>query len=155
MNITLKRVDMNECKKLWKMQVEAFSELLEKYGDYDISPANEPVSRVRERLEQPFTYYYFIMWGDTAVGAVRVVDMKDGSRKRISPIFIMKEHRGKGFAQAAMRVAEELHGSDNWCLDTILQEKGNCYLYEKMGYRRTGSTQVINDKMTIVFYEKK
>ena len=136
------------------MQVEAFSALLEKYRDYDISPANEPMSRIMERLEQPFTYYYFIMDGDTAVGAVRVVDMKDGSPKRISPIFIMKEHRGKGFAKAAIRAVEELHGTDNWSLDTILQEEGNCCLYEKMGYRRTGDTQVINERMTLVFYEK-
>lgn len=136
------------------MQVEAFSDLLEKYKDYDISPANEPMSRIMERLEQPFTYYYFIMDGDTAVGAVRVVDMKDGSPKRISPIFIMKEHRGKGFAKAAIKAVEELHGADNWALDTILQEEGNCRLYEKMGYRRTGDTQVINERMTLVFYEK-
>jgi len=134
--------------------VEAFSDLLEKYRDYDISPANEPMSRIVERMEQPFTYYYFIMDGDTAVGAVRVVDMKDGSPKRISPIFIMKEHRGKGFAKAAIRAVEELHGADNWALDTILQEEGNCRLYEKMGYRRTGDTQVINDRMTLVFYGK-
>ena len=150
----LRLIEKNECEKLWRMQVEAFSDLLEKYRDYDISPANEPMSRVVERLEQPFTYYYFIMDGDTAVGAVRVVDMKDSSPKRISPIFIMKEHRGKGFAKAAIRAVEELHGADNWALDTILQEEGNCRLYEKMGYRRTGDTQVINERMTLVFYEK-
>lgn len=150
----LRLIDKKECEQLWKMQVEAFSDLLEKYKDYDISPTNEPMSRVMERLEQPFTYYYFIMDGDTAVGAIRVVDMKDGSPKRISPIFIMKEHRGKGFAKAAIRAAEELHGTDTWALDTILQEEGNCRLYEKMGYRRTGDTQVINERMTLVFYEK-
>ena len=150
----LRLIEKNECEKLWRMQVEAFSDLLEKYRDYDISPANEPMSRIMERLEQPFTYYYFIMDGDTAVGAVRVVDMKDSSPKRISPIFIMKEHRGKGFAKAAIRAVEELHGADNWALDTILQEEGNCRLYEKMGYRRTGDTQVINERMTLVFYEK-
>ena len=154
MNIKLERIGVNDCEKLWKMQVEAFSELLEKYRDYETSPANEPVSRVEERLKQPFTYYYFIMDGETAVGAIRVVDMKDGSRKRISPVFIMKEFRGKGYAQAAIIAAEELHGRDNWALDTILQEAGNCYLYEKMGYHRTGYSKVINDRMTIVNYEK-
>ena len=154
MSITLKRIDMKDCERLWKMQVEAFSELLEKYHDYDISPANEPMSRVEERLAQPFTYYYFITDGETTVGAVRVVDKKYGSAKRISPIFIMEQYRGKGYAQAAIRAAEELHGS-SWNLDTILQEEGNCRLYEKMGYRRTDRTQVINEKMTIVFYEKK
>ena len=94
------------------------------------------------------------MDGEKAVGAIRIVDMKDGSTKRVSPIFIMKEHRGKGYAQAAMRAAEELHGAENWALDTILQEKGNCHLYEKMDYRRTGEEQVINERMTIIGYEK-
>ena len=154
MNIKLERIGVNDCEKLWKMQVEAFSELLEKYRDYETSPANEPVSRVGERLKQPFTYYYFIMDGETAAGAIRVVDMKDGSRKRISPIFIMKQFRGKGYAQQAIRAVEELHGRDNWALDTILQEAGNCYLYEKMGYHRTGGSKVINGRMTIVNYEK-
>lgn len=41
-----------------------------------------------------------------------------------------------------------------WELDTILQEQGNCYLYEKLGYRRTGEIKQINDEMTIVSYEK-
>lgn len=154
MNINLKRIDISECEKLWKMQVEAFSELLEKYKDFETDPASEPMSRVEERLRQPFTYYYFIMDGETAVGAVRVVDSKDGSQKRISPIFIMKEHRGKGYAQAALTVVEERHGSENWSLGTILQEAGNCHLYEKMGYRRTGELEIINERMTIIGYEK-
>ena len=37
---------------------------------------------------------------------------------------------------------------------SILQEKGNCYLYEKMGYHRTGKIEKINEQMDIVFYEK-
>lgn len=53
-----------------------------------------------------------------------------------------------------MQLCEQLHGSGNWELDTILQEEGNCYLYEKMGYHRTGKTVAINDKLTLVFYEK-
>ena len=44
--------------------------------------------------------------------------------------------------------------SDHWCLDTILQEKGNLRLYEKMGYVQTGKVEHINEKMDIVFYEK-
>lgn len=41
-----------------------------------------------------------------------------------------------------------------WELHTILQEKGNCYLYEKIGYTKTVETKVINDKLTLVFYKK-
>ena len=41
-----------------------------------------------------------------------------------------------------------------WELSTILEEKGNCYLYETLGYHSTGKTQVINDRLTLIFYEK-
>ena len=33
----------------------------------------------------------------------------------------------------------------DWELDTILQETGNCYLYEKMGYYQTGKTEKVID----------
>ena len=39
----------------------------------------------------------------------------------------MKEFRNKGLAQKAFEEVEKIHGHDNWKLDTILQEEGNCY----------------------------
>ena len=53
-----------------------------------------------------------------------------------------------------MKEAERIYGKNYWCLDTILQEKGNLHLYEKMGYHQTGKVEHINDQMDIVFYEK-
>lgn len=107
------------------------------------------------RLEQPYTYYYYIKVEDLIVGSVRVVDTKESIKsKRISPIFIMKEFRGRGYAQQAIQFAEEIHGSSRWKLETILQEKGNCHLYEEMGYKQTGGTKVVNERMTLVFYHK-
>ena len=136
------------------MQVEAFQVLLDKYQDFDTSPASEPVDKVLARFEQPWTTYFFIMANGEKTGVIRVVDKKDGSRKRISPIWIMPEFRNRGYAQQAILAAEKIYGSGHWCLDTILQEKGNLHLYEKLGYHRTGRVDKINDKMDIVYYEK-
>ncbi len=154
MSVELKKVTREDIETVWKMQVEAFTGLLEKYQDFDTSPAAEPIDKVIARFEQPWTTYFFIVADGENVGAVRVVDMKDGSRKRISPIWIMSEYRNKGYAQDTILAVEEIYGSDNWCLDTILQEKGNLHLYEKMGYHQTGRVEKINDRMDIVFYEK-
>lgn len=150
----LKRASEKDADTIWNMQIEAFADLLAKYEDYDISPGNESLERIEQKIQQPCTYFYYIAEGNDIVGAIRVVDWKDGRRKKISPLFIMPEHRNKGYAQQAIKEAEILHGKDNWKLDTILEEAGNCYLYEKMGYHKTGQTEVINDKMTIVYYEK-
>ena len=154
MNIELKPIMQEDIETVWKMQVEAFSELLEKYQDYDTNPAAEEMDKVIARFEQPWTNYYFILADHEKVGVIRVIDKKDGSRKRISPIWIMKEYRNRGYAQKAIEEAEGIHGRDHWCLDTILQEKGNLYLYEKMGYHRTGKIEQVNERMDIVFYEK-
>ena len=149
MEIKLLRAGMEDAKELHAMQVESFRALLDKYQDFDTSPANENVEKIEFRLSQDFTYYYFICLGPDKVGAIRIVDRKEnGVNKRISPIFILPEYRGQGLAQKA------IHGQEEWELDTILQEPKNCYLYEKMGYRRTGGEKVINDKLTLVFYEK-
>ena len=152
--VSLIAAGKDDMKTIWKMQVEAFSELLDKYQDYDTSPAAESFEKVMARFEQPWTTYYFISIGTENVGVIRIVDKKDGSRKRISPVWIMPEHRNKGFAQAAIIAAEKKYGPNHWCLDTILQEKGNLHLYEKMGYHRTGKIEKVNDRMDIVFYEK-
>ena len=155
MEVRLVRISIEDAEKLWKMQVKAFQNLYEKYQDTETSPATESMDKILMRLKQPFTYYYFIEADNTTVGAIRVVDRHEaGKTKRISPVFVMQEYRNKGLAQKAMILAEEIHGCSHWELDTILQEKGNCYLYEKMGYHRTGRTEVINDKMTLVFYKK-
>lgn len=66
------------------------------------------------------------------VGAIRVVDGKDGNRKRISPIFVLPRYQNIGIAQKAIQAAEEIYGDDNWKLETILQEEKNRHLYEKM-----------------------
>lgn len=154
-SITLRRAGTEHANQIWKMQIEAFSKLYEKYQDTETSPATESIEKVIMRLQQPFTYYYFIEHDGEVVGAIRVVDKKEvGKAKRISPIFIMEQYRNRGLAQLAMEEAERLHGSDNWELDTILEEEGNCYLYEKMGYRKTGKAEKINENMTIVFYRK-
>lgn len=143
-----------EAEMVTKMQQIAFAELLERYQDHDTNPANEPMERILWKIQNTGSYYYLIQAGQNIVGAIRVVDEGNGARKRISPLYILPQYRGKGYAQLAMLEAERIHGQHHWELGTILEEKGNCCLYEKMGYRQTERRTVINEKMTIVGYEK-
>jgi GNAT superfamily N-acetyltransferase len=152
--VELLRAEEKDGEMIRSMQQEAFGALLEKYRDYDMSPATESLERIRWKISQPDSFYYLILVAGQIVGGIRVVDAGNGSAKRISPLYILPSYRGKGYAQAAMVEAERIHGADRWHLDTILQEKGNCCLYEKMGYRQTGRQTVIHDGMTIVDYEK-
>lgn len=155
MIIKLIKAEFEDINTILQMQKVAFAELYEKYQDTETSPATEKYEDILFRFNQPETTYYFITADNEKVGVIRVVDFKDGvTRKRISPISIMPKYRNKGYAQHAIIEAEHIHGKHNWKLDTILQEAGNCYLYEKLGYHQTSKTEIINDKLTIVFYEK-
>lgn len=154
MNIELVCASMADAETIWHMQRIAFADLLEKYQDFDTNPGNEPLEKVQWRLSLPATHFYFIQVDGLNAGAIRVIDHHDESAKKISPLFVMPEYRGKSVAQSAILEAERIHGSNHWELGTILQEAGNCHLYEKMGYKQTGNTKVINDRMTLVFYAK-
>ena len=52
MEVKLVRADINDAEEIHAMQVVAFRELLEKYQDYDTSPASEGVDKVEWRLRQ-------------------------------------------------------------------------------------------------------
>ncbi len=153
--VCLAQVEQADLYQVLSMQAEAFAELLEKYHDDDTSPANETYTDILRRYRQEGSTYYFILSGEEKVGVIRVVDKRDGeSRKRISPLFILPGYRRRGYAQKAIAEAERIHGAHNWQLVTILQEEGNCRLYESMGYEQRGIAQVISDEMTLVIYEK-
>ena len=155
MKIELIRARLKDAKEIWEMQIKSFKKLLDKYQDFETNPANEFISNIEMRLKQNFTFFYFICIDNKKVGAIRIIDHKEENKnKRISPIFILPKYRNKGIAQSVIKICEEIHGNNNWELSTILQEKGNCYLYEKLGYHSTGKTQVINDSLTLIFYEK-
>ena len=154
MSITLVKATESDIKEIWEMQVEAFKSLLEKYQDYDMSPATESYENLLNKFKQPWTKYFFIVRNGEKIGVVRVIDKEDGSRKRISPIWIMPLHRNQGLAQLAIKELERLYGSSYWELDTILQEQCNIYLYEKLGYKRIDKIEHIKEGMDIVFFQK-
>ena len=90
MGVKLVRAGIEEAEFLWKIQVESFMSLYEKYQDTETSPATEKVEKVIGRLRQSSTYFYKIMVEEICVGAIRIIDEKtDNMRKRISPLFIL------------------------------------------------------------------
>ena len=130
MNVQLVRIGLDEAEDLWKLQTRAFMDLYERYQDTETSPATEKLEKIIMRLNQSFTYYYYIEVDGQNVGAIRVVDLaEEGKAKRISPIFIMPEYRNKGFAQKAILLAEEIHGCSNWELENCFRiwSRGSCY----------------------------
>ncbi|WP_172251335.1 GNAT family N-acetyltransferase [Saccharibacillus deserti] len=153
MSITLSLAGPEDAHTIHDMQIRAFAPLLEKYRDTNTSPASESVKDVRRRIEQPFTDYYVIQKDAKTVGAIRIV--RSESRCRVSPVFVLPEYQGRGIARETFKWIEAMYAdAPRWELDTVLQEEGNCRLYESLGYRRFGEHKVVNERMTLVYYEK-
>lgn len=154
MKVRLIKADFHNLQLLYDLQIKSFKPLLEKYQDYEISPGNESIDQIIRRYHQDFTTYWLIKFDEKTVGGVRVITKGNG-HYRISPIFILPSEQGKGIAQEVFKLLEEYyHDSKLWILDTILEEEGNCYLYKKLGYKKTGRLEKIKKGMTIVYYEK-
>jgi RimJ/RimL family protein N-acetyltransferase len=154
MKLSLNKAQLNDCDEIYNMQIHAFSSLLEKYKDYKTNPGAESVQKIIDRMNQKFTDYYIIKLEDKNIGAIRIVRLHH-NRCRISPIFILPEFQGKGYAQKAIKEVEKIYPhAKGWELDTIKQEAKLCHLYEKLGYKSTGKEESLQDNMTIVFYSK-
>lgn len=153
MPIQLKKATEEDLRQILYIQVKSFAQLLLKYEDFESSPAAEGMDDIRQRFRQPFTDYYLIMLDDLQIGMLRVCDF--GENCRLSPLCILPEFQGKGYAQQAMAIMEDLYPKARlWQLDTIAQEEKLRHLYEKMGYRRIEKTEQIKDGMELVYYEK-
>jgi GNAT superfamily N-acetyltransferase len=155
MELRLEKATNSDAQAILEIQFKAFMPLLEKYKDYHTNPANETVERVITRINNPDGGFYKILYDNALVGAICVF-WREKTQFWISPMFILPEYQGKGIAQKAIHLIEELFPqATSWELRTILQEERNCYLYEKIGYKRLEDWKhSLNEKATLVHYIK-
>ncbi len=140
---------------VFEIQRTAFKALYEKYHDDSSNPYMESKETVLRKYTRECTSGYLFIIDAIAVGAVRINISDVNKNGRVSALCVLPQYQGRGIAQTALLEIERLHPDvERWFLDTILEEAGNCHLYEKIGYKKTGKTEVINEKMTLVYYEK-
>ena len=152
--IKLEEVKPEELAEVHRMQVESFMPLYEKYHD-EGSPAIESLERIQKRAQRPNRKYYFIVYNGARVGVINLGhnDPEEKKESFISPLFVLPKYQNRGIGYATIMKAFEMYPEvTTWKLDTILQEPGNCHLYEKCGFVRAGEEHVINDAMTLIDY---
>lgn len=154
MNVKLEKAIESDAKTIFDLQVSAFIPLMNKYKDYKTNPANETIDRIVTRINNPSGGFYKIKADNILVGAICIY-WQEESRFWISPMFILHKYQGQGIAQKAITLVENMFpNAKTWELATILQEERTCYLYEKMGFTKTGVEETLNDSTTLVYYKK-
>jgi predicted acetyltransferase len=152
--VKLEKAIESDANAIFEIQVNAFKPLLEKYKDFNTNPANETINRVVIRINNPTGDFYKIIVENVHVGAIYVF-WKEQTQFWISPMFILSTYQGQGIAQQAITLIEKLFPhATSWELATIMEEERNCYLYEKLGYIKTGVIKQLNDNTTLGFYKK-
>ena len=140
---------------VFEIQQAAYKPLYDKYHDDNSNPYMESKETVLQKYTKERTKGYLFIKDGVPVGTVRISLFPESKSGRVSALAVHPKHQGKGIAQEALLKIEKMHSDvERWFLDTILQEAGNCHLYEKLGYKRTGKIEKVNENMTLLFYEK-
>lgn len=155
MMITLEKATSEDANALHAIQIKSFLPLLEKYKDNETNPACEPINKTLQRINDPLRGFYKIIKGNILVGGI-AIKRTALATIFLGPIFIDPGFQNQKIAQEALKLIEAIFPSiDFFELATISQEKGNIYLYEKMGYVATGESKKINDNLEVLFFRKK
>lgn len=152
-NIELVKIKKREILKAWRYQKKGFKDTLDKYRDYDTSPATERLKKFVKRFIRLDIDNYWVLFNGRIVGGLDILKRKEFIH--LHRFYILPEYRNQGIGQQALKIAESKYpDSIEWRLDTILEEKNNIHLYEKLGYEECGERKIINENMTIISYKK-
>jgi GNAT superfamily N-acetyltransferase len=155
MILELIKATSSDAVSMLQMQIDSFSPLLEKYQDIETSPAMESLDKMLFRIQHQNGCYFKIMADGIHVGGLWVFE-KSLKVYRIGIIYIAPTIQGKGIGGKALTIVEGLFpDADEWELDCPADMPMNRSCYEKLGYRFTGETQIINEKLTLVSYRKR
>lgn len=154
MNVKLKLTEESDFHRLYEIRKSAFLPLYERYQDHETTPVNECFDSFVGRIHQGENRSYTILYKDSVAGFIRLRPLSE-ERCHVSEICVSPEYQGLGIAQQVFPIVEALYPQVRiWELSTIMQEKRNCYLYEKLGYKRLDETKKLNELTTLVYYEK-
>jgi len=152
MNILLREIKSEEMLSAFIIQKIGFIPIFLKYFD-KVSPVLYTYSKFSSNSKKDNYKFYWIICDDKKVGELELGFKND--MVHISLIFILKKYQNRGIAQSVLNSIHNKYDKySHWHLNTIKQEKRNCYLYEKLGYIPTGAEYKVNKRMSILEYER-
>jgi RimJ/RimL family protein N-acetyltransferase len=153
LNLKLIKADKKDSDKILAMQKICFAPHLERYQDFETNPSMATTEMIDEWIQND--NFFKICLEGLWIGSINIRKLEGADNYKLHIINILPEYQNRGIGQAAIRLAEQVFpNAKSWCLETLEDMPNNRHVYEKMGYKFTGSAERINDNLTIVFYEK-
>jgi len=154
MDFQLVRATADDAQDLLNMQRKCFKNHFERYQDLSGSPYKELLEKMLFKINHEQGSYYKIVSSKVLIGAIWIFE-KESKIFRVGILYILPEYQGKGVGQKALAMAENLHGdAKGWELECPEDLSVNRRCYEKAGYILTGEKEIINDRLTLLYYKK-
>ncbi|MCW9134130.1 GNAT family N-acetyltransferase [Bacillus paramycoides] len=148
--MVFRKSTMEDIEILLPIQKASFKEDLEKYEDFETSPACETFEKLAENIKK---YHHFtILDRETVIGAIDV--RGNDERMHLDKMFISPFNQNKGAGTAAIQFLEnQFPNVKLWTLYTPYLSFRNHYFYEKFGYKKIKEVQ-LTPKLILFKYEK-
>jgi ribosomal protein S18 acetylase RimI-like enzyme len=151
MDIKVSRTQLDEAECLWKIQKEAFQPDLDKYQDFETSPATEPLKYFVHRILN--SHHYSVYVGDDIAGGINIIRFPQ-SHCRLHQIYIKPSLQNKGLGTLVIKQIEKYFPTaKKWSLYTPEDNLRNHHFYEKLGFKKTNELKV-NEKLTLIEFVK-
>ena len=142
---------LDDAQAILDLQKLAYQSEALLYNDYDIAPLKQTLEEMETDLAKMFVLKAVL--DDGIVGSIRGRE-KDGTCF-VGRLIVQPEVQGRGIGTGLLKALENhFVRSARFELFTGHRSEKNLYLYNKLGYQKFRE-QKINDRLTMVFLEKK
>ena len=153
LDIRFERATQQDAEQIQEIQKRCFIGYLDKYHDDEANPCNESLDSIKDDIANHF--FYKAILDSRLVGAIYVHENPDSQHFKLHTVFVLPEYQGLGLGQKLIDYVEEQHNEVlEWELETPHDLTRNHYVYEKKGYKRTGTEFKVNENLTLIYYRK-
>ena len=148
--INIIKADIEDSKIITEIKKLAYNDETHRFGPgRDGGPPGYESEEETQRLIKNYLFYKIIF--DKKIIGFFWLHGDDNKFYELEDLCIHPEQHNKGFGFETLKLMEELHPQiKKWVLGTPYYSVKNQYLYEKIGYKKTGQTE----DGFLFFYEK-
>jgi ribosomal protein S18 acetylase RimI-like enzyme len=142
---------IEDAAAVFDLQRRAYQTEAAIYEDYAIPPLVETLDALRDQFR--FKCFLKATENDRIVGSVRAFQKEETCH--VERLIVEPDYRNQGIGTALLRGIEAAHpAAARFELFTGHKSFNNLRLYERLGYRPFRQ-EVVNDRLTMVFLEKR
>lgn len=154
MQIRIERAVPSDAPAMLHAQIRAFEFDAVIYPGVAVGgpPGYDSLDALLTRIDTDDTYRIEV--DGHIVGGMVIFDRGEG-RYHLDVIFVDPDYHNRGIGTRAMRFLNDHYAARQWTLDTPTWAVRNHHFYEKLGFVKTGTTQVEDDDTPLFAYEKR